>query len=120
MYPQSHFINAFINYSPLHQAEQSLQRQSNKQPPKTSFVGIKTNINKAEITISRLSADSVASNDNSMNLNICTATEKGGNIQSQLRLKEDLFQLFFNCPLYVIVFIYVFNMNRVLQKGLVI
>ncbi len=31
---QSHFVNAFINHSSYHQAVQSYQRESNKQPPK--------------------------------------------------------------------------------------
>ncbi len=44
--PQSHFVNESINHSSQHQAEQSLQQRSNKQPPKKSFVGRKTNINK--------------------------------------------------------------------------
>ncbi len=34
VYPQSHVVNASINHSSHHQAEQSLQRESNKQPPK--------------------------------------------------------------------------------------
>ncbi len=47
-YLQSHFVNESINCSSHHQAEQSYQIESNKQPPKQSFVGRKPNINKAE------------------------------------------------------------------------
>ncbi len=77
-------------------------------------------MNKAEKAISRLFANSIASMDTSMNYNVCTAIEKEITVQTQLRLKENLFQLIFNCPLYVIVFIYVFNISKILQKGLVV
>ncbi len=40
--PQSHFVIASINHSAHHQAEQSLQRESNKQLPKTSCIGKKS------------------------------------------------------------------------------
>ncbi len=33
IYPQSHFVNESINHSSCHQDEQSLQRESNIQPP---------------------------------------------------------------------------------------
>ncbi len=88
--PQFCFVNASINHSSYHQAEQSFQIKSNKQPPKKSFISRKTNINKAEKAISRLFADSFASTD-SMNGNVCTATEKEITAQMQLRMKENLF-----------------------------
>ncbi len=73
---QSHFVNAnsSINHSTPLQAEQSLQQKSNKQPPKKSFIGRKTNMNKAEKAVSRLFADSIASQDTSGNCNVSTAT----------------------------------------------
>ncbi len=91
MHPQSNFVNASINHSSHHQAEQSLQRESNKQPPQKNFIRRKTNMNKTEKAKSRLFADSIASMNNSMNLNVYTATEKGITVQSQLRQKEKCF-----------------------------
>ncbi len=82
--PQTHFVNESINHSSQHQIEQSLQRESNKQTTKKSFISRKTNINKAEKAISRLFADSIASMDTSMACNVCTDTEKEINAQTQL------------------------------------
>ncbi len=82
--PQSHFVNASINHSSRHQAEQTLQQKSNKQPPKKAFIGRKTNINKAEKAVSRLFADSIASMDTSGNCNVCAATEIEITIQMQV------------------------------------
>ncbi len=82
--PQSHFVNASINHSSCHQAEQSLQQKSNKQPPKKGFIGRKSNIHKAEKAISRLFADSIASTDTSGNYNECTATANKITLQRQV------------------------------------
>ncbi len=94
---QSHFVNAnsSINYSSRLQAEQFLQQKSNKQPPKKSFIGRKTNMNKAEKALSKLFADLIASQDTLGNCNVCTATANEITVQGQVRLKENLFQLFF-------------------------
>ncbi len=52
-------------------------------------------MNKAENAVSRLFADSIASQDTSGNCNVCTATANEITVQTQVRLKENLFQLFF-------------------------
>ncbi len=93
-HPQSHFVNASINHSSHHRAEQSLQKKSNTQPPKKSFIGRKTNMNKAEKAISRLFADSIASTDTSGNCNVSTATRNGISVQTQVRFTKNLIQFF--------------------------
>ncbi len=115
--PQSHFVNAnaSINHSSQHQAEHLLQQRSNKQPPKKSFIGRKSKTKPPATAISQFYKDSIASTDTSGNCNGSTATNKGITVQTQVRLEENLYQLFFYLPLCVIVFLYVFNIRNKMQ-----
>ncbi len=62
----------------------------------------------------------IASTDSSMNLNVCTATERGINVQSQIILKENMFQLFLIVHCMSLFSYTYFNMNRVQKKGLIV
>ncbi len=112
---QSHFGNASMNHSSHQCTEQSLQKKSKKQPPKKSFIGRKSKTKPPAKAISQFYKDSIASTDTSGNCNGSTATNKGITVQTQVRLEENLYQLFFYLPLYVIVFLYVFNIRNKMQ-----
>ena len=112
---QSHFGNASMNHSSHQCTEQSLQKKSNKQPPKKSFIGRKSKTKPPAKAISQFYKDSIASTDTSGNCNGSTATNKGITVQTQVRLEENLYQLFFYLPFYVIVFLYVFNIRNKMQ-----
>ncbi len=93
-----------MNHSSHQCTEQSLQKKSNKQPPKKSFIDRKSKTKPPAKAISQFYKDSIASTDTSGNCNVSTATNKGITVQTQVRLEENLYQLFFYLPLYVIVF----------------
>ncbi len=118
---QSHFVNAnsSINYSSRLHTEQLLQQKSNKQPPKKSFIGRKTNINKAEKAVSRLFADSIASQDTSGNCNVSTATANEITVKRQVSMKKICFNYFLICQICHCLQL-CFNISKILLKGLVV